>query len=63
MFGKIMYYDKTTIDEYKAIIKGQKNLKVEEYEVSNDKGASVDSNSSRCWGTTYLSQPKKYLCL
>ena len=30
------------IDEYKAVIKGQKNLEVEEYEVSNDKGVQVD---------------------
>lgn len=42
MFGKMMYFDKTTIDEYKALIKGQRQLHVEEYEVSNDKGASVD---------------------
>ena len=42
MFGKIMYFDKKTIDEYKSIIKGQRQLQVEEYEVSNDKGASVD---------------------
>ena len=42
MFGKIMYYDKITIDEYKSIIKGQRQLEVEEYEVSNDKGAAID---------------------
>lgn len=42
MFGKIMYYDKKTIDEYKSIIKGQRQLEVEEYEVSNDKGATID---------------------
>ena len=42
MFGKIMYYDKKTIDEYKSIIKGQRQLEVEQYEVSNDRGASID---------------------
>lgn len=42
MFGKLMYYDKKTIDEYKAIIRGQRSLKVEEYEVTNDKGAGID---------------------
>jgi hypothetical protein len=42
MFGKIMYYDKKTIDEYKALIKGQRHLEIEEYEVSNDKGAGFD---------------------
>ena len=42
MFGNVVYYDKKKIDEYKAVIKGQKNLEVEEYEVSNDKGVQVD---------------------
>ena len=42
MFGKIMYYDKKTIEEYKSLIKGQRQLEIEEYEVSNDKGASID---------------------
>ena len=42
MFGNVVYYDKKKIDEYKSIIKGQKNLEVEEYLVSNDKGFQVD---------------------
>ena len=42
MFGNVVYYDKKKIDEYKSVIKGQKNLEVEEYEVSNDKGVQVD---------------------
>ena len=42
MFGRMMYYDKKTVDEYKSIIKGQRHVQVEEYEVSNDKGVSVD---------------------
>lgn len=42
MFGKMMYYDKKTIDEYKAIIRGQKLFEVKEYEVSNDKGVGLD---------------------
>lgn len=42
MFGKIIYYDKKTIDEYKAIINGKKNLEIEAYEVSNDRGAGLD---------------------
>jgi hypothetical protein len=42
MFGKIMYYDKKTVDEYKAIIKGQRSVRVDEYEITNDKGASID---------------------
>ena len=42
MFGNVVYYDKKKIDEYKSVIKGQKNLEVEEYEVSNDKGVQID---------------------
>lgn len=38
MFGNVIYFDKRKIDEYKAVIKGQKNVEVDEYEVSNDKG-------------------------
>lgn len=42
MFGNVVYYDKKKIDEYRSVIKGQRNLEVEEYEVSNDKGIQVD---------------------
>ncbi len=42
MFGNVVYYDKKKIDEYRSVIKGQRNLEVEEYEVSNDKGVQID---------------------
>jgi hypothetical protein len=42
MFGNVVYYDKKKIDEYRSLIKGQRNLEVEEYEISNDKGVQVD---------------------
>ena len=42
MFGKIIYYDKKTIDEYKSIIKGKKQYDVEEVEIANDKGVGID---------------------
>lgn len=42
MFGKIIYYDKKTIAEYKAIVKGKPSLEIEEYDVSNDKGINTD---------------------
>ena len=42
MFGNVVYYDKKKIDEYRSVIKGQRNLEDEEYEVSNDKGIQVD---------------------
>ena len=41
MFGNIIYYDKKKIDEYKAIMNGQRNLEVTEYEVVSDKGMQV----------------------
>jgi len=37
-----MYFDKKTIDEYKALIKGERQLEIEEFEVTNDKGAGID---------------------
>ena len=42
MFGKIMYYDKRTIDEYSAIMNGKPTLEIGEYKVSNDKGISAN---------------------
>ena len=42
MFGNVVYYDKIKIDEYRSVIKGQKNLDVEEYEILNDKSVQVD---------------------
>ena len=42
MFGNVIYYDKNKIDEYRAVVKGQKNLQIDEYEVSNDKGVQID---------------------
>lgn len=42
MFGKIIYYDKKTIDEYIALIKGKKNIQVDEYDIANDKGLKAD---------------------
>lgn len=42
MFGKIIYYDKKTIAEYKSIINGKPNLEIEEYDVSNDRGMNAD---------------------
>ena len=42
MFGKILYYDKKTVDEYMSIIDGNKIVNVESYDVSNDKGIKAD---------------------
>lgn len=42
MFGKIIYYDKKTIDEYKSIINGRKSLEIGEYQVANDRGVGFD---------------------
>ncbi len=32
MFGNVIYYDKNKIDEYRAVVKGQRNLQIDEYE-------------------------------
>lgn len=40
MFGKLMYFDKKTIDEYKSFITGQRHLEIESCEVSKNKGAT-----------------------
>lgn len=42
MFGKILYYDREAMDEYRAIASGKKNVKVEEYDITNDKGIQFD---------------------
>lgn len=42
MFGKIIYYDKKAVAEYKSVISGKPNLEIEEYDVSNDKGIIAD---------------------
>ena len=42
MFGNVVYYDRKKMDEYKSIIKGQRNLEIDEYEITNDKGAKLD---------------------
>lgn len=42
MFGKILYYDKKTIDEYTSLIEGNKKVCIESYDVSNDKGVKAD---------------------
>ena len=28
MFGNVIYYDKNKIDEYRAVVKGQRNLQI-----------------------------------
>lgn len=42
MFGKLMYYDKKTVDEYRSIVDGKRHCEIDEYEISNDKGAGFD---------------------
>ncbi len=56
MFGKIIYYDKKTIGEYKSLITGQKQVEVTEYEVANGKGLGVDFKAVKA----DLSADKKY---
>ena len=42
MFGNVLYYDKKKLNEYQSIIKGKRNLEINEYDITNDKGAKVD---------------------
>lgn len=42
MLGNVIYYDKKKIDEYRSVIKGQRNLEIKEYEISNDRGVQLD---------------------
>lgn len=42
MFGKLIYFDKDTINDYKAIIQGKPNFEIGEYSISNGKGISAD---------------------
>ena len=42
MFGKMIYFDKGTVDEYTSVIKGEKQLEISEYEISKGKGLALD---------------------
>ncbi|MDR3541969.1 MAG: hypothetical protein P4L69_13520 [Desulfosporosinus sp.] len=41
MFGNLLYYDTKKINDYKAIIRGSRNVKIEKMDISNDKGANI----------------------
>lgn len=68
MFGNVVYYDKKKIDEYRSVINGQRNLEVQEYEVSNDKGVQlglkalgVDTKASKTY-TAKVQESLLYNC-
>lgn len=42
MFGKIIYFDEEKINEYKSALIGKKNIKVNQINVSDDKGIDVN---------------------
>lgn len=42
MFGSIVYFDSVKIDEYKAVIRNSKNLRIEKISISNDKGVETN---------------------
>ena len=42
MFGKVIYYDKSAVSDYKTIISGKPNLEISEYSISNGKGINAD---------------------
>lgn len=68
MFGRALYFDKKTIDEYSAIISGQRHLEIDEYKISNGKGvaadfkfASADLNASKEY-TARITENPLYDC-
>ena len=57
MFGNVIYYDKNKIDEYRAVVKGQRNLQIDEYEVSYDKRGLLPVDKGNVWYTPLLRIP------
>lgn len=47
MFGKILYYDKGAIAEYKAIIRGKKGREINEYSYTRDRTMTVGGKGLR----------------
>ena len=41
MFGKVIYFDEEKINEYKAVLMGKKNFKINQINISDDKGIDV----------------------
>ncbi len=52
MFGKILYYDKKTVDEYIDIIKGKKQINPNEIEVSKKVGVGLGLSSANAEAST-----------
>lgn len=42
MFGTMIYYDERKISEFKAIIRGEKNIKISKVDITDDKGANLN---------------------
>lgn len=42
MFGKVIYFDEEKINEYKSALLGKKNIKINQINVSDDKGIGVN---------------------
>lgn len=42
MFGKVIYFDKDKINEYKSVVLGEKNCVITEVSVANDKGVGLN---------------------
>lgn len=59
MFGKLIYYDKKTINEYKSLITGKKQVQVSEYEVARGKGIGLDFSAIKA----DVSADKKYTAI
>lgn len=42
MFGKVIYFDEEKINEYKSVLLGKNSIKVNQIDVSDDKGIGIN---------------------
>lgn len=66
MFGKVIYFDEEKINEYKSALLGKKNVKINQIDVSDDKGGGVNipiANASIKASKSYSAQVQDSLLL
>ena len=66
MFGKVIYFDDEKINEYKSVLIGEKNVKINQINVSDDKGIGVNipiANGSVKASKSYSAEVQESLLL
>lgn len=66
MFGKVIYFDEEKVNEYKSALLGKKNVKINQIDVSDDKGGGVNipiANASIKASKSYSAQVQDSLLL